>query len=281
MAKAPDASNPGPEQVPARSAPTPAIALPTPSAGLPGLISVVVPLWNEAENVLPLVRQVVAAFVEAGRDIELLLVDDASSDGTWDQMLLAQAGEPRVRPLRLLQHGGQSAALWTGFQASRGDIIATLDGDLQNDPRDLPLLLRELAGCDMVCGVRTRRMDGGLRRISTRVARRARKLVLRVDFRDSGCNLRVLRRTVLPLLLPFDGMHRFLPILAHDAGANVREIPVSHRPRTAGSSKYGVWNRLGRGLWDLALVAWYRKRRLRNLPTVEHSLAPPERTQKS
>ncbi len=222
---------------------------------------------------MPLVRQIFAALERQPRPVEVLLIDDASTDETWQQMLEAQRSEPRVRAVRLLAHGGQSAALWAGFQAGRGEVIATLDGDLQNDPADLLPMLEQLDNCDVVCGVRMQRRDGTLRRFSSLVARRARERVLGVDFRDSGCNLRVFKRSVVPLLLPFNGMHRFLPILAHDAGAVVREVLVSHRPRTAGQSKYGIWNRLGRGICDLAMIAWYRKRQLRNVPVTEHTRA--------
>jgi len=233
-------------------------------------ISVVVPLWNEQPNVIPLTQQVFAALAKEPRAIELILVDDASTDGTWEEILEAQRKEPRVRALRLLRHSGQSAALWTGFGASRGHILASLDGDLQNDPADLPRLLTALADCDLVCGVRLKRMDNSLRRFSSRVARWARKTVLGVDFRDTGCSLRALKRPVLQTLFPFDGLHRFMPILAHIGGAAVVEMPISHRPRHAGQSKYGVWNRLGRGICDLAAIAWYRKRQVAKIPFSEH-----------
>jgi dolichol-phosphate mannosyltransferase len=150
--------------------------------------------------------------------------------------------------------GGQSAALWTGFQASRAEVIATLDGDLQNDPADLPRMLAQLASCDMVVGVRVGRKDNFVRRLSSLVARWARKLALGVDFRDSGCNLRIFKRSVLKLLPAFDGLHRFIPILAHGRGAIVKEMPVTHYARVAGLSKYGIRNRLGRGIAGLALV---------------------------
>lgn len=237
-------------------------------------ISVIAPLWNEKLNVRPLAEQVLAALSREPRPIELILVDDASTDGTWEQILEAQAADPRVRAIRHLRNSGQSAALWTGFTASRGNIIATLDGDLQNDPADLPRLLEVLASADLVCGVRTKRMDNSLRRFSSRVARWARRLVLGVDFRDSGCNLRVFKRSVLQTLFPFDGLHRFMPILAQGAGVVVIEMPVSHRPRVAGKSKYGVWNRLGRGICDLVMIAWYRKRQLKNISWMEQGAEP-------
>ena len=233
-------------------------------------ISVVIPLMNERENVAPLARQVLESLRGERRGLELILVDDASTDGTWEQMLAAQQADPRVRALRHETRSGQSAALWTGFEASRGSVIATLDGDLQNDPADLPQMLAALAECDLVCGVRVKRQDNGLRRLSSLIARRARKIALGVDFVDIGCNLRVMKRTVLQTLLPFDGLHRFLPVLARDAGAVVKEMPVAHRPRVAGRTKYGVWNRLGRGVWDLAMISWYRKRQMPNVRVVEH-----------
>ena len=234
-------------------------------------ISVIAPLWNEELNARPLAEQVFGALSKEPRSIELILVDDASTDGTWERILEAQRQDPRVRAIRHARKSGQSAALWTGFTASRGSILATLDGDLQNDPADLPRLLAALGPADLVCGVRTKRMDNGLRRFSSAVARYARRLVLGVDFRDSGCNLRVFKRSVLRTLFPFDGLHRFMPILAEGAGIVVLEMPVQHRPRVAGVSKYGVWNRLGRGICDLAMIAWYRKRQFKNVSWMEHS----------
>lgn len=232
-------------------------------------ISVVVPLRNEEPNVVPLARQVLSALGNEPREIELILVDDGSTDGTWDRITETCRADGRIRALRHPQSRGQSAALWSGFRASRGAIIATLDGDLQNDPADLPAMLADLATCDMICGLRAKRNDSVVRKLSSAIARRARKLALRVDFRDSGCNLRVFKRSVLEALPPFDGLHRFMPILAHGAGAVVKEVPVRHHARTAGTTKYGVWNRLGRGIYDLAMVRWYLKRQIKTMAPVE------------
>jgi dolichol-phosphate mannosyltransferase len=228
-------------------------------------ISVVVPLRNEGPNVAPLARKVLDALRDEPRELELILVDDGSTDDTWDRILDARRADTRVRALRHARSRGQSAALWTGFKASRGTVIATLDGDLQNDPSDFPAMLTALALCDMVCGVRTKRNDTVVRRISSAVARWSRKAALGVDFRDSGCNLRVFKRAVLETIPPFDGLHRFMPILAHGAGARVKEMPVIHQPRIAGRTKYGIWNRLGRGIYDLAMVRWYLKRQLKTM----------------
>jgi dolichol-phosphate mannosyltransferase len=217
-------------------------------------ISVVVPLYNEANNVEPLARKIFEALREEKRPIELILVDDRSTDETWQEILKARRADSRIRALRHQRQSGQSAALWTGFQASRAEVIATLDGDLQNDPADLPRMLAQMATCDMVVGVRVGRKDNLVRRLSSLIARWARKIVLGVDFRDSGCNLRVFKRSVLKLLPAFDGLHRFIPILAHGGGAIVKEMPVTHHARVAGLSKYGIRNRLGRGISGLALV---------------------------
>ena len=231
-------------------------------------ISIVVPLYNEAPNVAPLVRQVFAALPEPAR-VELLLVDDGSSDETWARMREAAQADARVRALRHTLNCGQSAALWTGLDASRGPIIATLDGDLQNDPVDLPRMVARLNACDLVCGVRAHRQDSWVRRVSSRIARLARKWVLGVDFRDTGCALRAFKRSILPVVPRFNGVHRFFPVLAHAGGARVEEMAVAHHPRTAGVSKYGIGNRLGRGIYDLLMLRWFLQRQFKRVQVVE------------
>ena len=153
----------------------------------------------------------------------------------------------------------------TGLQNSSSPIVATLDGDLQNDPADLPRLLAELERVDFVSGMRLARRDNFVRRGSSKVARWARKTMLKADFRDTGCALRAFKRAALDGVFPFNGWHRFLPILVRGAGATTKEIPVNHRPRVAGVSKYGVWDRFWRGIFDLIGVRWYQKRRLRRV----------------
>jgi glycosyltransferase involved in cell wall biosynthesis len=236
-------------------------------------ISVIVPLFNEVDNVAPLARQVFAALSAESRPVELVLVDDASTDGTWDQIIAAHKVDPRVRGIRHLKNAGQSAALWTGFRGSDAPIIMTLDGDLQNDPADFPRLLAGLQDYDVVCGKRVNRQDNFLRKISSKIARSARAAMLGVDFQDTGCALRVFKRSALDGLFAFNGFHRFMPVLAHSAGCRVCEVPVSHRPRVAGVSKYGVWNRAWRGLYDLFAIAWYQKRRI---PPIAVTSYPPE-----
>lgn len=242
---------------------------------MPAHISIIVPVFNEADNVLPMTREVVAAFAAARESWELVFVDDASTDETWRRIAEARRGEPRVRGLRHLRNAGQSAAVWTGLQATTSPILCTLDGDLQNDPADLPGMIAELARVDFVCGMRLQRQDSWVRKVSSRIARAARRKALGVDFRDTGCAIRAFKREVLAGVFPFNGLHRFLPVLVHGGGFKTLEVPVNHRPRVAGVSKYGVWNRLGRGLYDLIAMSWYQQRRHR-APGVEELSAVRE-----
>lgn len=233
---------------------------------MPEPISIIVPVYDEQDNVLPMAREVAAAFATVANDWELVFVDDGSRDETWKNICAAASASPRVRGVRHLRNAGQSAALWTGIQQTDRPLLATLDGDLQNNPADLPRLLQELGTCDFACGWRQNRQDSFVRRASSRVARAARSAALGAEFRDTGCALRVFRRAALEGVFGFNGLHRFLPILVAGGGFRVREVPVSHRPRIAGVSKYGVWNRLGRGLFDLVGIAWYQRRRVRPVP---------------
>ena len=218
---------------------------------------------------LPMAREVSDAMKKAGRSYELVFVDDASTDGTWKKVEEARQQFPGVRGLRHAVNSGQSAALWTGIQASHSDIIATLDGDLQNDPADIPQMLPSLAKADFVCGVRAKRRDTFVRRSSSKIARWARRSALKVDFCDTGCAMRVFKRSALTGVFPFNGFHRFLPVLVHGNGVSTLEVPVNHRPRVAGVSKYGVWNRLWRGIYDLLALSWFQKRRLRPVKFTE------------
>src|SRR5580693_905722 len=233
---------------------------------MPPQISIIIPLFNEVENVAPLADQVLTAMKGEKLPFEIVLVDDASTDGTWEKIMAENQKDSRVRGLRHGRNSGQSAALWTGYRGSSSPIIVTLDGDLQNDPADIPRLLAGLSEYDVVCGMRVKRQDNWVRKISSKIARAARKSVFGVDFRDTGCGLRAFKRPVLDSLFAFNGFHRFMPVLAHSAGARVVEISVNHRQRTAGKSKYGVWNRMWRGIVDLFGVSWYQKRRIPPVP---------------
>jgi glycosyltransferase involved in cell wall biosynthesis len=224
-------------------------------------LSLVVPAYNEAENVQLLVDEIGATLAGVGLDWELLLVDDGSTDGTLDAMRRAAAGEPRVRVLRHRRNAGQSAALASGFRAARGRIVVTLDADLQNDPADVPRLLAELErGFDLVSGVRAGRRDSFVRRASSRIANAVRNWATDESIADVGCSLKAYRAEYLAHLPLFTGMHRFLPTLVRWNGARVTELPVRHRPRRHGRGKYGIGNRLFRALADLFAVRWMRKR---------------------
>ena len=225
-------------------------------------LSVVIPVFNEQENVLPLASEVAEALKDYRLPFEIVFVDDASKDSTWEKIQEARRIDPRVRGVRHHRNLGQSAAVWTGVQQTKAPLLATLDGDRQNDPADLPKLIAEVALVDFTCGVRLNRKDTWIKRTSSKIARCFRHWMLGADFRDTGCALRVFRRTALSQVLVFRGWHRFMPILVHNAGFTVKEVPVNHRPRAAGISKYGIGNRLWVGIYDLIGIAWYQRRRV-------------------
>jgi dolichol-phosphate mannosyltransferase len=231
-------------------------------------MSVVIPFFNEEDNVEPLVEQCRAALSGMDRPWELVLVDDGSRDGTWERIRRSGMVTGKVLGLRHLENRGQSVAVWTGIRHTDTALVATLDGDLQNDPADLPSMVErlEVGGWDCVSGLRAEREDAWVRRASSAIASRARQVVLGSPFVDTGCGLRVMRRHCFEDFLAFDGWHRFLPVILADHGWRCLEVPVSHRARRAGQSKYGVRNRLGRGLFDLVGLLWYRRRRLRPAP---------------
>jgi glycosyltransferase involved in cell wall biosynthesis len=196
---------------------------------------------------------------------EMVVVDDGSRDATLDRLKAERARRPELRIIRMLKNTGQSGALAAGFRAARGEIVATVDGDLQNDPADLPRLLQVLErdGFDVVSGWRHKRRDTLVRRISTKVANRVRGAFLRDGMRDSASSMKVYRRAVVQDLPIFHGMHRFFPAIAKARGFKVAEVPVNHRPRTRGTAKYGLWNRVFRATVDMFGVAWLRSRALR------------------
>ena len=226
-------------------------------------VSVVVPVFNEAPHILPLTEEIIAVMEPLGRPYEILYVDDGSTDAGAQQMQDLAATRERFRTIRLDRNSGQSAALAAGIQAARGDVIVTLDGDRQNDPRDIPAVIALLDSADLVCGYRRHRQDTWVRLLSSRIAYRIRNAVLHDNMRDTGCSLKAFSRTAALTLPRFHGMHRFLPALFLMAGYRVTETPVSHRPRTAGTSKYGIYSRLWKGVVDLWAVGWLRRNWIR------------------
>jgi glycosyltransferase involved in cell wall biosynthesis len=226
-------------------------------------LSIVIPAYNERENVVPLFDELRAALARVGRTHEIVMVDDGSRDGTAEWLVREAARDARVVPVLLAGNHGQSAAIAAGLRRARGAVIVTLDADLQNDPADLPRLLAALESADVVSGVRARRHDGWLRRISSRIANGARRRVLGDPLTDIGCSFKAYRREALDGIPLFSGAHRFLPALCMFRGARLVEVPLSHRPRRHGVSKYGVSNRLWRGIYDLIGVRWLKARMLR------------------
>ena len=223
-------------------------------------LSVVIPVYNEAENLPILADEIDQALGSIDATYEVLFVDDGSSDPSLEVLRRLAAERPHLRILTLEQNRGQSAALGLGFRAARAPVVVTLDADLQNDPADIPRLLAELEGCDVVSGVRAERHDSWVRKVSSRVANRVRDLVVHDGVADVGCSLKAYRREYLRHVPVWNGMHRFLPALVKMQGARIREIPVRHRPRLHGESKYGISNRLWRGIADLAAGRWLQSR---------------------
>ncbi len=232
----------------------------------PPRLSLVIPLYNEAENLPVLAAEIRHVLEPTGMGWETLFIDDGSTDGSYAVLVELAARDSSVRILRHRRNAGQSAALAAGFRAARGAIVVTLDADLQNDPADIPLLLARLgesaqaSDCDAVSGVRRRRQDSWVRRVSSRIANSVRNWATDENVSDVGCSLKAYRREVLAGLPMFTGMHRFLPTLARWNGARLAEVPVNHRPRLHGTAKYGIGNRLFRALADLMAVRWMRTR---------------------
>jgi glycosyltransferase involved in cell wall biosynthesis len=220
-------------------------------------VSVVVPLYNEEENVAILQRELTDAL--NGLDYEIIFVDDGSRDETVSRIV----PDPRIRVLRFEQNAGQSAAIFAGLHTVRSDVAVLIDGDLQNDPADIRRLLAEITnGADLVCGYRAQRKDTAVKRITSRVANFVRSRFTRDGVRDTGCTLKAIRRDCIAALVPFKGMHRFIPALVKGAGYRLVEIPVNHRPRRFGQSKYGLGNRAVRATIDMFGVRWLLSRRL-------------------
>lgn len=214
----------------------------------------------------PLVGAIREAVEPLKRSYEIVITDDHSTDNSWAVLKELAASDPRVRVLRFARNAGQSAALWAGMKAARGDIILTLDADLQNDPRDVPKFLEALKQYDCVCGSRIEARNQGdnfIRIASSHIANRVRNQLSGETISDAGCCYRAFKRECIDNLKFFKGMHRFLPTLFKIEGFSVTEIPVRHNPRTSGQTHYGVWNRLFASFYDLLAVRWMKKRMFR------------------
>jgi dolichol-phosphate mannosyltransferase len=230
-------------------------------------VSVVVPVRNEAGNIAPLVAEITAALTG---DYEIVYVNDGSSDGTETELRSLMASRPFLRQIKHAVSCGQSAAVRTGVAQARAPIVVTLDGDGQNDPAFIPELLRVLASSPrtgLVAGQRVGRKDTGFKKFQSRIANAVRSSVLRDGTRDTGCGLKAFRRDAFLALPYFDGLHRFLPALMRREGYEIGYVEVVDRPRRAGVSNYGMWDRLWVGILDLAGV-WWLIRRKRRVPEV-------------
>jgi dolichol-phosphate mannosyltransferase len=227
-------------------------------------LSVVFPVFNEEENIPILLEEITRALAGGGWSYEIIAVDDGSRDGSLEVLRASRATYPTLRIISFEKNCGQTAALDAAWRASRGTYVVSLDADLQNDPADIPPMLRRLeeSGLDMIAGVRVNRHDTWSRRMQSKIGNGVRNWITGDRITDTGCSLKVVRREAMEKVSLFTGMHRFLPTLVRMQGFEVGEMPVNHRPRKFGVSKYGAMNRAFRGLADCLAVRWMGSRML-------------------
>lgn len=224
--------------------------------------SVVIPLKNEVHNIAHLVDELEPVMQSLNQPWELICIDDGSTDGTRHVLTKLVKEKPYLRVLVFKQNYGQSSAFRAGFQAARGQFVITLDGDGQNDPADIPALIQLMEECDLACGIRLKRKDSFSKRLTSKLANFVRKKLCEDGVQDTGCSLKVYRKTCLDQIKMYHGMHRFLPALFHIEGFRIKEIPVNHRERLRGTSHYSFFNRSLNTLADLWAVHWMKKRHL-------------------
>jgi dolichol-phosphate mannosyltransferase len=226
-------------------------------------LSLVIPIYNEEENLEPLMAEIKHALDSVGCRYEVIFVDDKSADNSVTVLRHLKETYPEIIIVQHKKNCGESAGQATGFQCARGDVVITMDGDGQNDPADIPRLLEALTDeVDCVCGVRRTREDNVVKRFSSRIANRFRNVLTGDRITDAGCTYRAIRRGALQEIIVFNGMHRFLPSILRFQGRRVVEIKVNHRARTKGVSKYGIGNRMWRGIRDCLAMRWYKRRAL-------------------
>jgi glycosyltransferase involved in cell wall biosynthesis len=223
----------------------------------------VVPVYNEEENVPILLREISAAMDGLGETYEVVFVDDGSRDRSLDVMRGLIGENPVLRVLSFESNTGQSAALEAGFRAARGEVVITLDADLQNDPADIPLLVAALLGFDAAVGFRAVRQDSISKRLTSKAGNWLRNRLTGEDIADTGCSLKAFRKESLARIKMFRGMHRFLPTLVRMEGYRVTQVRVNHRPRVHGKTKYGFFDRLRETAGDVMAVRWMQRRALR------------------
>lgn len=225
-------------------------------------LSVVFPVYNEEENIPILLDEIAKALGGGPWTYEIVAVDDGSNDRSLEVLRAARATHPSLRVLALKKNSGQTAALDAAWRGAKGRFVVSLDADLQNDPADIPAMMRRLeaSGSDMVIGVRVNRHDTWSRRMQSKIGNGVRNWITKDHITDTGCSLKLVRREAIERVRLFTGMHRFLPTLVRMQGYNVVEMPVNHRARRFGTSKYGAMNRAFRGLADCLAVRWMGKR---------------------
>lgn len=226
-------------------------------------ISVVVPVYNEEGTIKPLLDGILKSMDKVGEDYEVLFVNDGSTDSSGNLLNEISANDNRVRIINFDRNNGLTAALDAGFKSVYGEIVVTLDADLQNDPADIPLLLEKIKDYDMVCGWRHNRDDPWIKLISSKVANAIRNRLSNEDVRDTGCTLKAYRSECLKEIKLYEGLHRFLPTLFKMEGFSVAEVKVRHNARRSGESKFNVSNRIFRSFYDLLAIMWMKKRHLK------------------
>ncbi|OGP53726.1 MAG: glycosyl transferase [Deltaproteobacteria bacterium RBG_13_52_11] len=226
-------------------------------------ISIVIPVYNEEDNLKPLVTELREALHGVNKSYEIIFVDDGSWDRSFAILKEAASQDPQIRVIRFRKNTGQTAAFDAGFRASQGDIVVTMDADLQNDPHDIPHLLEKIGEFDVVCGWRHKRRDPWIKIVSSKIANFVRNKLSDEEIVDTGCSLKAFRSECLQDMKLFNGMHRFLPTLAKMEGFTVTQVKVNHRPRKFGTTKYNVTNRMVRAFADLLAVRWMKKRNLK------------------
>ena len=226
-------------------------------------ISIVIPVYNERENLILLDKKITKSIKPLNKEYEVILVDDGSVDGSVDLIRKLKNENPCLRLIRFDRNYGQTAAFAAGFSKARGNIIVTMDADLQNDPADIPLLLEKINQYDVVCGWRYKRNDPWIKKLSSRVANAVRNSLSEESIADTGCSLKAFRRKCFQNIKLYNGMHRFFPTLMKMEGFSVTQVKVGHYPRVHGYSKYNISNRLFASFKDLLAIRWMKKRQIK------------------